>query len=354
MSDFTEEEEDRFIRRNARRMRVDPERLLALLKPQGFVLARTDRGEGANEIDLLRPTPGLDGYFDILRCESNIAGEQVGIEIYQSIIPSGWNLTCVKAVQEHIPATRFGYSGESAPLRSASHARLFEKRVAEAVPSLFSALFERDGEALYAETETARGAADRYLAALRPECDLHATLNRLKASATALDWDRAQHYVRNELLNTFNLCDYRVIWDIAGLCQVIYWERAGAAFRGLGGETNYLKANADDVEAHWRFQIVASRIARETGWPVVDPLVPARADAEERVLWREGKPALVAVLFDEFLAASARRCECGKQLFYVRHSISAGSTSRAECVARCNNGHERIVEIQELLPALPH
>jgi hypothetical protein len=326
-------------------MRVDPERLLELLKPQGFVLARADREEGVNEIDLLRPTPGLDGYFDILRCESNIAGEQVGLEIYQSIIPSGCDCSRVKAIHEYVPATHFGYSGESAPLRTASDARLFEQRVAEAVPSLFTSLFEREGEALYSETASARGAAERYLSALLPDGDLRATLDRLKALATAHDRDRAQHYVRNELLRTFNLCDYRVIWDIAGLCQVLYWERAGAAFLGLGGETNYLKANVDDIKAHRRFQIVASRLARETGWPMVDPLVPARADAEERVLWREGQPSMVAELFDEFLAASARRCECGKQLHYVRQSVRPGSSARAECVARCNNGHEAVIEM---------
>jgi hypothetical protein len=51
-----------------------------------------------------------------------------------------------------------------------------------------------------------------------------------------LVFEEAQHYVRNELLGQFNLENDRVVWDIAGLCQVLYWERHGVDLENARNE----------------------------------------------------------------------------------------------------------------------
>jgi hypothetical protein len=345
MSDRTEEEEERYIRRVARRMPVHPERLLDYLRPLGFVVIYANRDEGINEINYLRTTPGLPDFFDIANVKSNIHGNGASLTIYQSIIPAGHECPCVKAVDEYVPATRYGYDREFADFRHASDSKRFERRVAEAIPTLFSELFHREGKALYNSSRPAREGAERYLAAANPDVKLVETLGRLKASASDEQWKQSQHYVQNELLSAFNVENFKLIWDIAGLCQVLFWERNGVPYRGLGGATNYIKATADDIEAHRRFQIVASRLARQPGWPAVDPLVPNRTDPEEHLLWREGRPPRVAELIDDHLAASDRQCKCGKKLYYVNHKVRGGSQQIADVLARCNNGHEVTIEM---------
>ena len=83
-----------------------------------------------------------------------------------------------------------------------------------------------------------------------------------------------------------------------------------------------------------------------------DPLVPNREDVEVKVLWREGRPSHVASLFDEYLAASDRRCECGRMRYYVKHELIAGDPSIARILSRCNNGHEETIEIAGELSGL--
>lgn len=345
MSDRTEEEEERWIRRVARRMPVHPERLLDRLRPLGFVLIFANRDAGLNEIDLLRPAPGLPGLFDIIHVKADIYGGGASVGIYQSIVPFGHTSPC--AVSWHVPASRFGYSNDHADVRGVAQAKEFECRVADAALDLFSELHQREGEILYRETASAREAAARYLVALQPDCSLVDTWNRLRASAATDQREQAQRYVRNECLCSFNLENDRIVWEIAGLCQVLYWERHGIQFRGLGGETNYRRANENDIEAHRRFQIVASRLARSPGWPAVDPLVPSRCDSEEFVTWREGKPSRVAESFDDYMATAGHRCVCGKMLYYVKHAVRGVGGPVAEVLTRCNNGHEEVVEIAD-------
>jgi hypothetical protein len=349
MSDRTEEEEERYIRRVARRMPVQPERLLDLLRPYGFALIEAQRGEGSNDITYGRPTPRRNGLFDILRVESNLAGKDACIEVYQSILPLGHHSPCVKAVGGYVPPADYGCSSKDVGLGSASGARVFEERAAAAAPALIERLYDSEGRRLFDETAPAREAAERYLATLKPDADLDDTLHRVRDGATAEQRRRAEQYVRNELLGTFNLVNFRTIWEIAALCQVLWWERPGVPFRGLGGETNYVRASSDDIEAHRRFQIVASRLARDPGWPVVDERVPNRRDPEERVRWRDGKPSPVAELFDEHLEALDRRCACGRRLYYVHHAVRNSHPPVAEVRTRCNNGHESIIDV-----AAPH
>ena len=226
------EEEERFVRENARRVPVQPERLLDLLRSHGFSLIFADRDAGMNEIHYLRGSPGLPGLFDILTVRSNLYGESAWVEISQSIIPSK-RFPCVKSVEQKVPATRYGCSGEDVRLHRASDARTFERRLSAAAPELFATLCRQEGETLYRETAFSREAAERYLAVLKPDRDLSETLARLESQVAPEQLCRAREYVRNEMLCDFNLENFRVIWEIAGLCQVVYWEREGSPFPRL-------------------------------------------------------------------------------------------------------------------------
>lgn len=140
------------------------------------------------------------------------------------------------------------------------------------------------------------------------------------------------------------MVDFRTVWEIAGLCQVLYWER-DHSFRGIPGGVPYKQANSADREAHFRLHLVASRLARAPGWPIVDPLVPNRCDLEDTIVWRDHKPPYVAQVFDKYLSTIDRRCACGKSLYYVRHNLHDQEPRTAEVLARCNNGHEESIEL---------
>jgi hypothetical protein len=354
MSDFRDdEEEERYIRRIARRMPIRPDRIARHLDQHGFVLTYANREKGINQIDLLRPSPTLIGLFDIIHLKSGVRGGTPSVEINISVIPEGHGNVAVTTVGMDVPATQFGFSKDHPDLKTSSDSKIFERQLADVIPELFIELSEGDGRQLHDATARARRAAERYLTELRPTKDLHETLARLRKTASAQQWDRSQHYVNNEFISTFNLKDFRVVSDIAGLCQILYWEDPDADLHGLR-EVYYEGANPDDIEAHRRFHLVASRLAREPGWPIVDPLVPSRNDElDDLTPWREGKPSQVAQLFDEHLASNDKNCKCGKALHYLRHSLrkDIGPPVAQICV-RCNNGHEEIIEIAEALQAL--
>jgi hypothetical protein len=242
-------------------------------------------------------------------------------------------------VSEYVPATRYGYGRESAELNRSADARQLERRLAAAVPELFAKLHRQHGNKILAKSASIRSGAERYLRQLQPSDDLDETLARLRRSATPEQLKKAEHYVKHEFVETFNLEDFRVVSDIAGLCQVLYWEFPDRPYRGFRGEIYWERANADDLEAHGRYSLVASRLAREPGWPVVDPLVPNRHDKEEGVPWRDGKPSNVAELFEEYLSSSNKHCPCGKTLYYLSHSVRKGG-GMAVMTVRCNSGHE--------------
>jgi len=77
-----------------------------------------------------------------------------------------------------------------------------------------------------------------------------------------------------------------------------------------------------------------------------DPLVPNRLLHEESRPWRDGKPSLVAELFDEHLAADDKRCVCGRLFSYLSHDINANNDPpTAKVMIRCNAGHEDTVDM---------
>lgn len=340
MSDRNDFEDERFLRRVGRRMKVSPEALLRQLQPLGFVLTHANRNHGLNELKYLRPTPDLPGLFDILELNADVTGCHVAVYVAQAIVSH--QSPCVK-VSNFVPTASYGFKSDR--VYSDAVAIELESQLAQAAPALFADLYEREGRRFYEETASARVAADRYLTTLQPSTDLKETLQRLRASATDEQWQQALEYVRRESIGTLNLVDFRTVWEIAGLCQVLFWERHDQEFRGIPGGVPYRQANTHDREAHFRFHLVASRLARAPGWPIVDPLVPNRCDLEETIVWRDIKPPYVAQVFDRYLSAIDRRCVCGKCLYYVRHVVHKEEPRKAEVLARCNNSHEEIIEL---------
>jgi hypothetical protein len=340
MSDRDDFEEERFLRRVGRRMKVHPEALLRQLQPLGFVLTHANRNFGLNELKYLRPTPDLPGLFDLLELGADVTGNHVVVYVAQGIVAH--HSPCVK-VANFIPPASYGCKSDKV---YSDHAAIaLETQLAQALPTLLADLLEREGRNFYEETASARAAAERYLAALQPSADLPETLQRLRSSATEEQWQHALEYVRRESVSTLNLVDFRTVWEIAGLCQVLYWEQPDQPFRGIPGGVPYKQASAIDREAHYRFHVVASRLARAPGWPIADPLVPLRCDLEETIVWRDHKPPYVAQVFDRYLSSTDRRCVCGKCLYYVRHFVHDQEPRKAEVLARCNNGHEETIEL---------
>lgn len=341
MADWTDDELARYLRRNGRRMKIHPEALLRQLQPLGFILLLAARGDGLNELEYLRPTPDVPGLFDILKLKGDINGGRLTVYIWQAIVSH--HSPCIN-VDVYVPATSYGYEDDFPKSRTVADAIELEARLVRAVPKLFADLFESQGRAFYEETSTARSAAERSLIALKPSSDLNETLQRLRATATDEQWQQTREYIRRSLVTSLNLVDFQTVWEIAGLCLILSWERP-APFRAVGGEVDWRDANADDREAHFRFHLVASRLARAPGWPIVDPLVPNRCDLEDTIVWRDFKPTYVAQVFDKYLATIDRRCACGKCLYYVRHTVDEQEPRTAEVLARCNNGHEETIEL---------
>jgi hypothetical protein len=340
MSDRDVFEEEQFLRRVGRRMRISPEALLRQLQPLGFVLTYASRNFGLNELNFLRPTPDVPGLFDILELKADVSGNHVAVHVAQAIVPQPvWFVR----VSNFVPPASYGCKSDK--VYSDAAAIALETQLVQAVPTLLAELHEREGRILYEQTATARAAAERYLTMLQPSTDLQETLQRLRSLATAQQWEQVLEYVRREQISTLNLVEFRTVWEIAGLCQFLFGEQPECMFRGIPGGVPHKQATADDREAHLRFHLVASRLARAPGWLIVDPLVPKRCDLEETIVWRDHKPPHVAQVFDRYLSSTDRRCDCGKCLYYVRHFVHEQEPRKAEILARCNNGHELTIEL---------
>ena len=338
MNHSSDYDQEQFLRRVGRPMKVHPEALLRQLQPQGFVLTFASRTFGLNEIKYLRPTPGSPGLFDLLELKGDTTGNHLAVYVAQSIVS---HITPCCRVSQFVPVAKYGRHSDK--IYSDTQAIEMENGLAQAVLALFAELHEREGRAFYEETTSARTAAERYLESLQPSTDLNETLQRLRPTANEQQWLQALEYVRRDSLTPLNMLDFRTVWEIAGLCQVLCWERS-AEFRGIPGGVPWKQATADDREAHFRLHLVASRLARAPGWPLVDPLVPNRCDLEDTIVWRDLKPRYVAQVFDKYLATIDRRCACGKCLYYVRHHLHEQEPRTAEVLARCNNGHEETIE----------
>jgi hypothetical protein len=340
MSERDDFEAEQFLRRVGRRMKVSPEALLRQLQPLGFVLTYASRNFGLNELHYLRPTPACPGLFDVLELKADVSGNHVAVHIAQAIVShQAWFVR----VANFVPPVSYGCKSDR--VYSDAAAIALENQLAEAVPALLAELHGREGQALYQQTATARAAADHYLTMLQPTADLNETLQRLRSSATERQWEQALEYVRREQVSSFHLVDFRTVWEIAALCLVLNWEHPNQGFRGIPGGVPPKQATADDRAAHLRFHLVASRLARAPGWPIVDPLVPNRYDLEETIAWRDHKAPYVAQVFDRYLSSTDRRCVCGKCLYYVRHFVHEQEPRKAEVLARCNNGHEVTIEL---------
>jgi len=349
MSDRTEDEEERYIRRVARRMPVDPNRLARCLKGHAFTLTYANRQEGINRIDFIRPSPTSDGLFDDLTVDSNIHGEGASVDVGVTIAPGARSGTVV--VRQYVPATKYGYGRDDHGPKTYSDGRKFCTRLADAIPTIFADLYDTEAIQFYEESATARAAAERYLTYLRVTNDLHETFERLRSQATDAQWEQAQKYLKREVLNSFGLeKDWRIIWEITVLCQVLLWERSKESCLGA---INCRDRESDEIEGHRRMQIVASRLARQPGWPLNDPLVPNRLILhEEGPPWRDGKPSMVAELFDEHLAAHDKRCACGRSFYYWEHAINADrNPPTATVTIRCNAGHEETIDVCWSFPA---
>lgn len=341
MSERDDFEEERFLRRVGRRMKVSPEALLRQLQPWGFVLTYASRNFGLNELHYLRPTPACPGLFDILELKGDVSGNHVAVHIAQAIVSQQvW----FARVTNFVPPASYGCKSDK--VYSDAAAIELETQLAHAIPSLLADLHEREGRTLYEQTAATRAAAEHYLISLQPSTDLQETLDRLRTSATERQWQHSLEYVRREQISSFNLVDFRTVWEIAGLCLVLYGEHSYREFRGIPGGVPPKQATADDRVAHLCFHLIANRLARAPGWPIVDPLVPNRCDLEETVAWRDHMAPYVAQVFDRYLSSTDRRCACGKCLYYVRHFVHEQQEPRkAEVLARCNNGHELTIEL---------
>jgi len=347
MGDRTEDEEERYIRRVARPMPVDPNHLARCLKPHAFTLIYADREEGMNEIRFRRPSSAFKGLFDEVTVKSNIRGEGTSVNAAVSIAPGGWGKT---AISQYVPATEYGYEREHHGPKTARDGKRFCTRLADAIPRIFTDLYETRASAFYEQSATARTAAERYLKHLRVTVDLHETFERLKSQATDIQLEKARQYLKRETFTSFGFeRDWRIIWEITVLCHVLLWERSEESCLG---QVNYRHEESDEIEAHRRMHIVASRLARQPGWPLHDSLVPNRPLHEESIPWRDGKPSLVAELFDEHLAAEDKRCVCGRRFSYLSHNVDADrNPPTATVTIRCNAGHEDNVDMVWNIPA---
>ncbi len=333
-------------------MPVDSVQLSTYLSQQGFTLVYANREEGINEIDFIRASPLISGLFDGVHVKSNIRGEGASAYVGVGIAPGLFGRF---GLSRYVPAQEYGYAKEHAEFRNAKDRQRFCDRLAQAIPRIFADYYRTEVRQFADETKIARDAAERYLTFIAASTDLHETLQRLRESATEVQWQQSQRHLKGESLDTFDLEDgWRVIWDIAALCHVLLWEFPERSYLGLSDPKRDCPPSLDDIEVHRRIQLVASRLARQPGWPLVDPLVPNRPIInEEPAPWRDGKPSLVAELFDEHLAANNRWCLCGRPFYYRSHATNVnGRQPKAIVSIRCNAGHEVTEEMAWNVPSV--
>lgn len=338
MSDRTEEEEERFIRQHARRLKVSPERLLDALRPHGFFLASADRTHGINQIDYARPTPNCFGLFDQLSLHADITGAHASLSIQTALVPgAGCSARFDAVYPESRPARATDL--QCGTLRQARDA---EEWIAGNVPEMFAGFHQHVVE-FYEVTARARRAADEYLSAIAPSTDLDEIFSRVCERASDEQQDDARRYLATQYLRHFNLERFRLVWEICQLTQVLCWKHEDEALVGLNGYRG--PPTPMRVEAHRRLQICASRLAREAGWPIDDPLVPPRRDELlDPAPWRDEKLDAVGAAIDDYLESTDARCACGRLWRYVTHTFSANSSELAVAV-RCGASHDGTVAI---------
>lgn len=324
-------EKREFLRRHSKRTRLSGRRLQRLLT--GFEVVCEELDHGANHLVYARPSSRLPGLFDLLEVHGDITGEWMYAEAYVSLVPSGWQCSVglIAPGDDHMIA--------SGRVQSSAEAQVLEQQIADAVELCFQRIANASGRELQQQTIATREAVDRYLAELQPSADLRETLARLQARATPAQIERSQFCLKQSLINTFGRDDDRVIWDIAWLCQVLWSEFDFEPFRGA----TVHPATRHDVDAFRRVRILASRLARESGWPQPDPLVP-QPPHEDIGPASDQPPQDVPELLAQYLAS--RTCRCGRALAYLSHRVvdtDDDSVVLIEC--RCAAGHDQEVEL---------
>ena len=192
---------------------------------------------------------------------------------------------------------------------------------------------------LHDRTASARQGASRYLRELAPSKDLQESFDRLKQRANCEQQEYSVECLTHQLLQSMNLVSFRLVWEICQLSQVMFWEHDPKYLLGVDVDS---PIDSLRVEAHQRILIMASRLAREGGWPIKDPLVPSREDElEDLVPWRDAKLKKTESAIELFLDETNARCDCGARWRYVAHRL----TSELVVLVRCSRGHESSVEL---------
>jgi hypothetical protein len=329
--DDVDPEKRDYYRRLSQRTRVSAKRLLRSLS--GFELVCEELDHGANHVVCVRRSPRLPGLFDILKVHGDITGEWMQAEAFASVIPSGWR--CPAGLIAHDD----DFLIASGAVRSTQEAQALEREIAAAAEPRFQQIAGGAGHELQQQTIAARNAVERYLQELRPGTDLREALVRLRARAAPEQIARSQYCLKQSLLDSFGRDDDRVIWDIAWLCQVLWAESEFEPFLGA----TVRPATPEDLDAFRRVRIVASRLAREPGWPQPDPLVPEPPPADLEPV-PDQPPQDVPELLAQYLAS--RQCRCGRALTYVAHRVVDTDDDSVVLIAcRCAAGHEQEIEL---------
>lgn len=329
--------------------RVSPERLAGRLALNGFDVCATIRDHVTNSVDVILRPRNLPGLFEILHVSAGIDGEHVAPCLYAAIAPGGYNLAGL-SVGGLVPASSYGEARDTPDggvlIKTSEEARDLERRLADALPRLEAELCAGEGTAFRKATASARAAGEHYLARLQPGSDLQKALARLRSQAGDDEWTLAQQFTRI-CVRSFGLEEDRLIFDIAGLCHVLFAEAAARPFPDFKDYRNRKSTNRQQQEVIWRVDYVASRLAREPGWPEDDPLIPARADPNEPLVpYPSPEPQSVSELFAAYAASRRLTCRCGQPLVYESHAVVRTNDPPSLLVtARCTAGHVDTIEV---------
>ena len=324
-------EKREYYRRHSKRTPLSGRRLQRRLT--GFEVVCEELDHGANHLVYARPSSLLPGLFDLLELHGDITGEWMQAEAFVSVVPSGWRCRVALTAPDDdlVIASR--------DVRTTQEARILESELAAMAEERFKQIAGSDGHTLQQDTVQTRSAVERYLGELKPGPDLRETLARLQARATPAQIERSQTCLKHSLLDSFGREDDRVIWDIAWLCQVLWSEYDFEPFRGA----TVHPSTREDVDAFRRVRILASRLARESGWPRPDPLVP-EPPREDIGPTSHHPPQDVPELLAQYLAS--RTCRCGRALEYLSHCIVDTDDDSVILIAcRCAAGHDQQIEL---------
>lgn len=347
MSDRTEAQERAYLREHARRMRISPERLLEALRPSGFLLVSVDFEDGINELTYVRSSPVHHGLYDRAVVKGSLDGRVASLKLRTSLTPGETVLSSTDCVIDDANWD----DADAVACRTEREALNAEARLADAIAPRFEN-FRAEQEAFGHDTDGTRVAVERYLNLLEMSDSLLESWNALRTQAGDQLVAESDELLKTQLIRAFNLKEFRRVWQIAQLTQRLHWELDSSDLTGFNGLMT--KASPGQTEAHRRLQLLASRIAREPGWPIQDPLVPSRQDElEVPVPWRHRRLDSIGQAIEELLTSRESRCKCGHLQHYVDHTMTVVASERQiEIDTRCANGHQdrTHIRLSELSP----